>query len=151
MKVHQLMSERVATIGESETCCDAAQRMASRRVRHLPVVNAAGRLIGVVTDRDLRHLLFEPTVFRAVGTVAVDRLLKRVPVRDVMSSPVVSVGPDDELEEAARTMLEDKIGCLPVVKDGLVVGIITETDLLHRILGADTACGEGAAIIVSFP
>jgi CBS domain-containing protein len=151
VRVRQLMNEHVVTIQETETCCDAAQRMVSHRVRHLPVLNAAGRLVGIVTDRDLRHLLFDPTVFEAVGAVAVDRLLKTVPVKDVMSSPVMSAGPDDDLERAARLMLEDKIGSLPVVKDGVIVGLITETDLLRRIVGADAACGEGSAIIVSFP
>jgi acetoin utilization protein AcuB len=151
MRVSQLMSERVVTIGESETCSDAAQRMVSQRIRHLPVVNAAGRLTGIVTDRDLRHLLFEPSVFKSVGTVAVDRVLKGVAVKEVMSAPVMSVKPDDDLEEAARMMLEDKIGSLPVVEDGRVVGIITETDLLKRIVGEDAACSEAATIIVSYP
>ena len=122
------------------------------RVRHLPVVDAMGDLIGVVTDRDLRHHLFEPSVLKTVGTIAVDILLKAVPVSDIMSSPVLSVESDDEVVEAARIMLEDKVGSLPVLENDRVVGIVTETDVLRQICRADQSCPpEVADIVVSYP
>ena len=127
-------------------------RMHRARVRHLPVVDPMGELIGVVTDRDLRHHLFDPRVLKDVGTIAVDILLKAVPVSDVMSSPVLSAEADDEVVEAARIMLEDKVGSLPVVENGRVVGIITETDVLRQICRADQACPrEISEIVVSYP
>jgi len=142
----------VMTVGPSDSCLDAVARMHRARVRHLPVVDPMGELIGVVTDRDLRHHLFDPRVLKDVGTIAVDILLKAVPVSDVMSSPVLSAEADDEVVEAARIMLEDKVGSLPVVENGRVVGIITETDVLRQICRADQACPrEIAEIVVSYP
>ncbi len=111
-----------------------------------------GDLIGVVTDRDLRHHLFDPRVYQQVGTIAVDILLKAVPVSDIMSSPVLSVESDDEVVEAARIMLEDKVGSLPVLENDRVVGIVTETDVLRQICRADQSCPpEVADIVVSYP
>lgn len=151
MRVSELMSRNVATVAVSESCQEAVSRMVRRKIRHLPVVDGEGALVGIVTDRDLRHHLFEPRVLKGIGAVSVDALLKAVPVEEVMSSPVVTVAPDDDLEEAARAMLEDKVGSLPVVEAGRVVGIITETDLLRRICDADTMSPECAEIVIPFP
>ena len=152
MRVSELMSRNVVTVGPSVTCLDAVRRMHGTRVRHLPVVDAKGDLIGVVTDRDLRHHLFDARVLKEIGTIAVDSLLEAVRVGDVMSSPAVSARAGDELVEAARLMLEDKVGSLPVIEGGQVVGIITETDLLREICRADQSRSpEVAEIVVSYP
>jgi acetoin utilization protein AcuB len=151
MRVKQLMSTGVVTVPESMSCHDVVGLMVRKKIRHLPVVDRDGRLCGVVTDRDLRHHLFTPEIFGAIGRVPVERLLSTVPVRQVMSTPVVSVGADADLQEAARTMLEDKLGSLPVVEDGRIVGIVTETDLLRRIVGENACCGDVETIVVSYP
>ena len=152
MLVKDLMSRQIVTIGQSNSCLEAVARMHHARVRHLPVVDADDLLVGVVTDRDLRHHLFSPLVFKEVGDTAVDALLKAVPVSEVMSSSVITVEPHGELLDAARLMLEEKVGSLPVVDHGRVVGILTETDMLRQICRADTACSpECAEIIVSYP
>jgi acetoin utilization protein AcuB len=151
MRVHEVMSASVVTVPISATCQEAVGRMHRARIRHLPVVDDAGRLVGIVTDRDLRHRLFTPDVFRAIGTVPVEDLLRQVRVLEIMSTPVVTVRPDDDLEEAARLMLEDKVGSLPVVEGGRVTGIVTETDLLRRIVQADSCSTAVENIIVSFP
>lgn len=146
-----LMSRNVVTIRETEGCHRAVEMLCQHKIRHLPVVDARGTLVGIVTDRDLRHYLFRPRVLRDVGAVPVARLLDRVEVREIMSTPVVTVGPDEPLETAARLMLEDKVGSVPVVADGYVVGILTETDLLRRIVGEDTALTDVECIVVSYP
>jgi CBS domain-containing protein len=152
MRVSDLMSRNVVTIAESDSCLEAVGRMHRARVRHLPVVNGSGALTGVVTDRDLRHHLFAPHVFKTVGTTAVDILLKAVPVSEIMSTPVTSVAADVDLVEAARVMLEDKVGSLPVIaENGRVVGIVTETDLLRQICKFDAECKDIAEIVVSYP
>lgn len=142
MDVRELMTKGVVTVDETATCQDVAQRMVRHKIRHVPVVGRDGRLRGIVTDRDLRHYLFDPGVLTYIGSVSVDTLLKSVSVSRVMSTPVVSGDVDEPLEEAARRMLEDKIGSLPVVENGRRVGIITETDLLRRIVNADAHCSE---------
>jgi CBS domain-containing protein len=151
MKVSELMSRNVVTIGTSDSCLEAVARMHKARVRHLPVVDKQGALLGIVTDRDVRHHLFAPRVLKQVGTITIDVLLKTVPVTAVMSSPVLSVRADDEILEAARVMLEDKVGSLPVVENGRVIGIVTETDVLRQICRADDCGPDVAEIVVSYP
>lgn len=151
MRVSELMSKNVETIEETSSCRDAVERMVRAKIRHLPVVDRLGRLVGVVTDRDLRHHLFEPTVLSRVGSVSVDRLLAAVPVARVMSSPVVTVQADEPLETAARMMLEDKVGSIPVLEGDRIVGIITETDLLRRVVGENYGAEDVECIVVSYP
>jgi len=122
------------------------------RVRHLPVLKGDGTLIGVITDRDLRHHLFSPPVYQAIGTSPIDTLLQAAQVREIMSAPAVTVESSQDIVEAARVMLKDKIGSLPVVEGGRLVGIITETDLLREICRADQACSpEVTDVVVSYP
>ena len=151
MNVADLMSRGVITVGASDSCHAAVALMSRHKIRHLPVLDGDRRLAGIVTDRDLRHHLFVPRLFERIGQIPVDDLLRGMPVADAMSSPVISVRPDDDLDTAACRMLEDKLGSLPVVDDGRVVGIITETDLLRQILRDDKCCSEVAEIVVSFP
>jgi CBS domain-containing protein len=99
MKVRDLMSKGIVTIEDTANCHEAGEKMVRHRVRHLPVVTRRGTLCGIVTDRDLRHYLFEPETFRQVGTVRVETLLKAIPVSRVMSSPVITVDADEPLED----------------------------------------------------
>jgi acetoin utilization protein AcuB len=149
--VDQLMTRAVVTIEPDASGHEAVSSMVRNKIRHLAVVDRSGRLCGVVTDRDLRHRLFTPEVFRAVGSVPVERLLSNVRVRDVMSAPVVSVGTGAALEEAARLMANNKLGALLVVDHGQIAGIITETDVLRAIVGADACCSDVETIVVSYP
>ena len=152
MRVRDVMSRNVETIAAVEPAHAAIGRMVTRKVRHLPVVDTLGTLVGVVTDRDIRHHLFSPGVFERIGRVSSDELLKAVTVKQIMSSPAISVRADDHLETAARLMVECKIGSLPVVENERVVGIVTETDLLRRIVITEEARRPACeAIVVSFP
>jgi CBS domain-containing protein len=150
MRVRELMSTGITTIEAGAFCHTAVEHMFRHKVRHLPVVGNDGRLVGIVTDRDLRHHLFARGLFEHDDR-KVDDLLRTIPVSDIMSSPVISVAPDEPLEVAARLMLEDKIGSLPVVEGGRPVGIITETDLLRQICRADTCSPDVEYIVVSYP
>ncbi len=152
MKVRELMSRQVVTIGTADSCRHAVARMHKARIRHLPVLNRDGLLVGVITDRDLRHYLFSPPVFRDLGTTSVDTLFKGVPVAQIMSTDVVATAPDADLADAAQRMVEEKVGALPVLENGRVVGILTETDMLREALRADATCAqECAEIIISYP
>jgi CBS domain-containing protein len=152
MHVEDVMSRQVVTIGSSDSCLEAVGRMHRARVRHLPVVNRDGLLVGIVTDRDLRHYLFSPRVFGKLGETAMETVFKAVPVAEIMSTAVISVEPRSQLMEAAQLMLEERIGSLPVVEDGRIVGILTEIDVLRQICRVDSAREpECAEIIVSYP
>jgi acetoin utilization protein AcuB len=152
MQVTELMSRQVVTIRPSESCLDAVVRMQRAHVRHLPVVSREGALVGIITDRDLRHYLFAPRMFQALGTTRVDVLLDGVHVAKIMSSDVITVEADASLADSAGTMRKKRVGALPVMENGRMVGILTETDVLRHIVRADAACGpECAEIIVSHP
>lgn len=151
MRVRELMNRHLVTIGASSSCHEAVARMHRARVRHLPVLDGDGTLVGMVTDRDLRHHLFHPGVYGELGTVSVDRLLQAVPVSEIMSTPAITAEASDAVAEAARIMLEDGVGALPVLEGGRLVGIITETDLLREICRADPECSpEVTDVVVSY-
>jgi len=139
-------------IGPAESCLDAVVRMQRAQVRHLPVVNRDGLLVGIVTDRALRHHLFTPRVFEALGSTRVDVLLDGVRVAEIMSTDVMTVESGASVGDAARTMREHRVGSLPVMGDGRMVGIVTEVDMLRQIVRADAPCSpECAEVIVPYP
>lgn len=144
------MSTGIVTIEAAASCQQAVESMYRHTVRHLPVTGSDGTLVGIVTDRDLRHHLFAHHTFGG-DDCDVDGALRSALVGNIMSSPVISVGPDDALEVAAARMAEDKIGCLPVVDPGRPVGIITETDLLRQMCRTATSGPEVDYIVVSYP
>jgi len=152
MQVRELMSRQVVTIGTGDSCLEAVTRMQRSRVRHLPVVSREGPLVGIVTDRDLRHHLFTPRLFEVLGSTPVEVLLSCTHVAEIMSTDVITVAPEETVAEAAWTMRKHRVGALPVLEHGRVVGIITEADVLRYIVRTDpgrtSACAE---IIVSFP
>ena len=151
MRVSDLMSRDVLTIDDAATCLEAANRMCHRKVRHLPVLDSAGALVGLVTDRDLRHYLFGGDVYRQIGQVPVSTLLRNAPVRDVMSAPVRSVTASAEVAEAAERMRQEKVGCLPVIQGQRVVGMLTEIDVLRHIAGAEASETPELDIVISYP
>ena len=136
LRVADCMTRGVATIHSDALARGAAEMMRTRRIRHLPVVDREGGLAGIVTDRDLRQVLFDPRVQARAGRLA--DALKTVTVRDVMTWAVLTVQPDTPLRDAARLMHERKVGALPVVTGGRVVGILSEADVLKafaQVLG----------------
>ena len=136
MKVQAIMTQPALTVGVEMPVLEAQQLMASHRIRHLPVTEG-GRLMGIVTDRDIRLNLPSPATSLSVWEV--NYLLARLTVGSVMRSTVITVDPDREATEAAQIMLDHKIGALPVVDGGVIVGIVTETDMLRAF--ATTATG----------
>jgi acetoin utilization protein AcuB len=127
-RVRDRMSRVVATTHPEVPVMAARELMRKRALRHLPVVDRRGRLVGIVTDRDLRQAVFLPALRGRVPEVG--DLLRALTVSDIMTREVVVVKPGARIEEAARLMHERKIGALPVVERGRVVGILTESDIL---------------------
>lgn len=131
MRVERRMRRRIITIQKDETVERAQTLMAINNIRHLPVLEGK-RLVGVLSDRDLRSLMIPQRVrggrkaSREVFYLPVD-----VRVEDAMTANPAWVSPGSDIEEAARIILDRKIGCLPVLEHGRVVGIITATDILQ--------------------
>ncbi len=143
MRVADRMTRAVAMIHSDALVWGAAEMMRTRKIRHLPVVDREGRLVGIVTDRDLRQVIFDPAIQERAGDLAA--ALKLLRVRDVMTWGVITVRPGTGIREAARLMHEQKIGALPVVEGDRVVGILTESDVLKAF---EEMLGEG---VVSRP
>ena len=134
-RVRSWMNRGVPTIRGDAPIAAAAELIRARHARHLPVVDPRGRLIGIVTDRDLRHMVFDPTLRRDAGWPT---MLNRTPVAEIMTRAVVTVPANTDLDTAARLMHERRIGALPVVEGDRLVGILTEDRLLaafQAILG----------------
>ncbi|MCU0303279.1 MAG: CBS domain-containing protein [Thermoanaerobaculales bacterium] len=129
MKVAEIMSTEVITLIEDETLAHAKSCMDRGRVRHLPVVQD-GRLVGLVTHRDLLAASF--SIFAEVGSTEQRRIFTRIPVAEAMHRDVVTIDPETSVADAARILLDNKYGCLPVVDgNGVLVGIVTEADFLR--------------------
>jgi acetoin utilization protein AcuB len=131
MKVRDLMTATPITTGPDTPVLEARQIMLGNRIRHL-LVTEGPKLIGIVTDRDIRLNLPSPATSLSVWEV--NYLLARLTMASVMTKALVTVGPDRDPRDAAVLMLDHKIGALPVVDGGRLVGIITETDLLRAFV-----------------
>lgn len=124
MLVREVMHRNVLTVEKTTSLQEAYRIMQSKGVRHLPVLEL-GRLVGVVTDRDLRL---------ATSALAPEPFPPEVQVGKVMISPVITVDPEDPVEEAAALMRRHKIGCLPVIDQDVLVGILTGIDFLDALI-----------------
>jgi CBS domain-containing protein len=136
MRVRDLMTAKPITVDPETPMLEARQRMVGERIRHLIVVENA-RVMGIVTDRDIRLNLPSPATSLSVWEL--NFLLAKLTVGGVMSSSVIVVDPDRPIAEAARIMIDHKIGALPVVEAGRLVGIITESDFLRAIASPSQA------------
>jgi len=133
MKVRDLMSAEVATVRRNDKLVIADDLMNLGRIRHTPVLDDDGdEVVGILSQRDL----FRGALARAIGygSHAQQKLLNQLAVKDVMTTDPVTTTPDTPLAEAARLMLERKIGCLPVVERGRLIGILTESDFVRLAL-----------------
>lgn len=137
MLVRDYMSQPPIVISPNTPISDALKMMRERRIRRLPVVDPAGRLIGIVSDKDLLHA--EPSPATSLSIWEITYLLGRITVEQVMTRDVLTVDPTTPLEDAAQIMVDRKIGGLPVVETDQVLGVITETDIFRvfaLLLGA---------------
>ena len=136
LRVRDLMSEKPITVHPDTLMLEARQRMLLARIRHLVVTEGEG-VAGIVTDRDIRLNLPSPATSLSVWEM--NFLLAKLTVRDVMTRAVVLVDPKRSAAEAAQIMLTHKISALPVTEGERLVGIITESDFVRLVAGADGA------------
>ncbi len=140
MKVKNVMARNPISIDPQALVGTALDVMRTKHIRHLPVVDEAGALVGVVTDRDLRHAALAPAVQEYLSARAhrmvrqLGQTLESLRVRDVMTWAVVTTGPEAPLLYAALIMFESRVGSLPVLEDGRLVGLLTEQDILKALL-----------------
>src|SRR5215203_3912583 len=137
--VRDSMTSEIVTLAPDETVGTALALCRERRIRHLPVLTE-GRLVGIVSDRDLRS-----------ATPAFGDQERAATLQEILVGDVVSVLPDDPIEQAANTMRERRIGSLPVVESGELVGIITSSDVMSALVYLVGANEPGSRMEVSVP
>lgn len=131
MKVKNWITKEVIAVSPEMSVKEAFGLMKSLGIRHLPVTKE-GRLKGIVTDRDLRRPKLSE-VFKTWHELY--RINDEIQVEDIMVSPVITVGEEASIQEAARLMVEKRIGALPVIDSKeKMVGIITESDILRAFV-----------------
>ena len=132
VRARDMMTRPPVTFRQEMTVGAAAKAMKARKIRHAPVVDDKGNLVGIVTDRDLRNVILEPAI--AGEAAALASTLTQRPVKDVMTWGVITVKPEAEIRQAAQLMYANKIGALPVVERGKVIGILTGQDILKALI-----------------
>ena len=138
------MTREVVTLAPDDTAKTALALCRERRIRHLPVLEG-GVLVGIVSDRDLR------SAAPPLGDPGRAAALAEIRVGDVMVGGVVTVLPSDPIEQAANTMREARIGCLPVVEEDELVGIVTASDVMDALVFLVGAHEPGSRMEVALP
>jgi len=137
--VGEVMRRRPITIDPEAPLGTALAVMAERGVRHLPVLADDGRLIGMLTDRDVRSAVIAPALAERLPArwrrraEILEKRGEALRVRDAMTWDCVTTAPDASLAQAAAIMLDGRFGCLPVVDNGRLVGMLTERDVLRAL------------------
>jgi acetoin utilization protein AcuB len=132
MLVKDYMTTNPVTILPEMTHRQANDLMRENHIHHLPVVDKQGRLVGILVKEDL--LAAQPSPATTLSIYEIHGLLSKLQVKQIMSHPVYTSTPDCPLEEAARLMLDHNIGCLPVMENDQVVGLITDTDVFESLV-----------------
>jgi len=130
--VGEVMSTDLLTVEDTASLADARRLMTEEHIRHLPVVNGLQEFVGLLTQRDV--LASTLSSLAEVDREERDALESSIPVRELMHTDLAVVEEDTSLREAAVYLLRHKIGCLPVVSSGSLVGIVTESDFLKLVI-----------------
>lgn len=128
--VKEIMMGSPVTLGPDDTLDLVNDVISLGRIRHIPVLED-GRLVGLISERDLMGSAV-PAIF-GLKQKSKSALLKTYHIKDFMKKKVITVSPKTQIKEAARLMAEKKIGCVPVVSDGSLVGLVTTTDILRYV------------------
>lgn len=149
MLVRERMSTQPVTIAAGAGMTEALRVMRQKQVRRLPVLDKEGKMIGIVAEKDL--LYASPSPATSLSIYEMHSILAQLRVTEVMHAEVITVSPDVPLEEAARIMVDNKVGGLPVVEGDRLVGIITETDIFKVFLEMLGARDHGLRLTVEIP
>jgi acetoin utilization protein AcuB len=149
MLVKEIMTPNPVTVEPDMFITDAQKLMKEDNIRHLPVVQEGKGMLGLITRDALNRAL--PSELTTLSIWEINYQLARIKVRDVMVKKVISVTEDVTVEEAARIMIDRKIGSLPVMRDGMLAGIVTEIDLLGALSNLMGWRQPGVRITVQVP
>lgn len=145
MIVEEIMNTSVPTLTPSHTINDALLLLKEKKIRHLPIINNKREVIGVVTDRDLKEAT-PSTLLNTHNPEIYER-----PLEEIMTKNPITGHPLDFVEETASIFYDNRIGCLPIVRQGKLVGMITESDLLYKFIELTGVHQPGSQIEVRVP
>lgn len=138
MLARDYMTKNVVTVHPDDYLIDVRKRMLEEGMRHVPVVDD-GKLAGIISLNTIRDAA--PSKATDLSIHEIHYLLSKMRIRDVMKKEVITCGPDDHVEDIAKTMQNKRIGAVPVVEQGRLLGVLTNDDMfriLMKILGMDT-------------
>ncbi len=149
MLVRETMTANPVVVHPDTSFGDAMELLRAKKIRRLPVVDDKGVLVGIVVEKDL--LKAAPSPATTLSVYEIPYLLSKLKIKDIMTKRVITVEEDWPLEEAARVMVEHKIGCLPIVRGNQVIGIITETDIFRAMTLALGGEPQSLRVMVRVP
>jgi len=147
MIISRVMTRNPIFIHPDMSINEAQALMLKEKIGHLPVLDKNNALVGLMTKKDLRKT--SPSPATSLDMYEISYLISKMTVKDVMEKAVITVEENEVVEEASRIMADNDIGCLPVMRGKLLVGIITDTDLFHVFLNAFGARHPGVRITCS--
>jgi acetoin utilization protein AcuB len=131
MLVREFMTTEVTSVQETDSLLDARMVFIRSNFRHLPVLRGR-QLVGVVTEHDVKQ--FAPSLMSGVSPEEYNQVLETTPISQAMTRDPITVRPHQPVFEAATTLYTRRLGCLPVVENGELVGIVTTTDMLRLLV-----------------
>lgn len=146
MFVSDWMTKKVFTVGLDDYLADAVSLMGEKQIKHVPVLKG-GKLKGIVSDRDIKE--YCPSKATTLDIYELHYLLAKTKIKEIMRSGVTTTTPDTPVEEAAMTMLDNNIGCLPVLEGGSLVGIISDRDIYRALVDITGVRHGGTRICVT--
>ena len=129
MMVKDLMSLELYTLKPTDTVHQARELMLEKHIRHIPIVDERNEFVGLLTKRDV--LAASVSVLAEIDPVERDELESKIPISEVMITEIVVAEEETDLVDAARFILEQKHGCLPVLRGPRLIGILTEADFVR--------------------
>jgi CBS domain-containing membrane protein len=132
LNTRDLMTEDLIALRDTDSLLNAQRAMEQARIRHLPIIDAAGAFVGLLTHRDL--LAASVSRLAEIDQATQEEIYAGIPISEVMRADVAMASPDLPLRQAAEVLLTQKYGCLPVVESGKLVGILTASDFIRLSL-----------------
>ncbi len=149
MIVAKRMMRAPVFLDEDDSMKTAMDTLKDREIRHLPVLKGGEKLVGILTETDIKQA--SPSTATALEIREVYYLLDKIKVKQIMTKRPYTISPTAPIEEAAMVMRDKKIGCLPVMEEGRLVGILTETDILDAFIESMGVRGPGHRIELVLP
>lgn len=147
MLVKDVMTKNPITVDSKTSVLGAKDLLTKNNINKLPVVNKAGELVGLITSNDLQRS--GPSDATTLDVYELGYLLSKLTVEKIMTKRVITVKPQETVEGAARIMADNDFGCLPVMEDGKLVGIITDSDLFRMFIEMFNTRSSGVRAIIN--